>query len=34
MEVKEWMVAGRGEPPMSAKRLEKKHIKKERKTVD
>jgi len=34
MEVKEWMVAGRGEPPTSAKRLERPRIKKERKTVD
>ena len=30
MEVKEWMVAGRGEPPPSAKRL----FRKKRKTVD
>jgi|SRR5271157_4357595 len=36
MEVKEWMVAGRGEPPTSAKRLykDRKTIKQERKTVD
>lgn len=34
MEVKEWMVAGKGEPPPSAKRLEKPSIKKIRKTVD
>ena len=33
MEVKEWMVAGRGEPPPSAKRLLKRK-KSERKTVD
>jgi hypothetical protein len=34
MEVKEWMVAGRGEPPPSAKRLVKKRLKSERKNAD
>jgi hypothetical protein len=34
MEVKEWMVAGRGEPPPSAKRLLKKRLKSERKNAD
>lgn len=34
MEVKTWMVAGRGEPPTSAKRLERPRVKRERKTVD
>jgi hypothetical protein len=33
MEVKEWMIAGRGAPPTSAVRLEKRS-KKEKKTVD
>jgi hypothetical protein len=34
MEVKEWMIAGRGEPPTSAKRLERPRRKREMKTVD